>query len=165
MLRYFLLSSLLAVSNAADFESGTTLERFAFGSCNKHDYPQPLWEVIAKFNPQVWAWLGDIVYADRQIAPLHWVENNLTTVGEIWEAQKQRPEYRSFLESGVQVLGTWDDHDYGLNNAGSELEWKATVWSPSSLLFQSSFGLGIDRLRVHLLIIESGPEALARFSR
>ena len=31
---------LATVASAADFEHPETLERFAFGSCNKHDYPQ-----------------------------------------------------------------------------------------------------------------------------
>ncbi len=34
------------------------LERLAFGSCNKHDRPQPLWEPILKFKPDLWIWLG-----------------------------------------------------------------------------------------------------------
>ena len=100
---------------------------------------QPLWSEIAQHKPDVWAWLGDIVYVDRQVYPvwdpqpvhslsqfditiavvifslelsvkntlqLHWVENNLTTVEQIWQAQKTRPEYIEFLRSGVKhVLG------------------------------------------------------------
>lgn len=25
---------------------------------------------------------------------------------------------QKFLESGIHVLGVWDDHDYGMNNGG-----------------------------------------------
>ena len=36
----------------------------AFGSCNKHDSPNLLWDDIQAENPDVWIWGGDIVYAD-----------------------------------------------------------------------------------------------------
>lgn len=32
--------------------------RLAFGSCSKHDRPQPLWSPISDFQPQLWIWLG-----------------------------------------------------------------------------------------------------------
>lgn len=30
------------------------------------------------------------------------------------------------LASFVQIIGTWDDHDYGLNDAGKEFDRKST---------------------------------------
>jgi hypothetical protein len=36
------------------------LTRLAFGSCSKHDRPQPLWSPIADFQPQLWIWLGTV---------------------------------------------------------------------------------------------------------
>ncbi len=35
------------------------LTRLAFGSCSKHDRPQPLWSPISDFQPQLWIWLGN----------------------------------------------------------------------------------------------------------
>lgn len=43
------------------------LNRIAFGSCNKEHLPQPLWEQIEKHVPELFLWLGDIVYADQQV--------------------------------------------------------------------------------------------------
>ena len=40
------------------------LTRLAFGSCSKQLQPQPLWTPIAAFDPQVWLWSGDAVYAE-----------------------------------------------------------------------------------------------------
>ena len=36
----------------------------AFGSCNKQYKEQPLWNAISKKQPDVWIWLGDVIYAD-----------------------------------------------------------------------------------------------------
>lgn len=35
--------------------------------------PQPLWDVLVRHKPQVFAWLGDIVYTDNMILPGVWV--------------------------------------------------------------------------------------------
>lgn len=105
-------------------------------------------------KPQVWAWLGDIVYTDRMIMPLVWVckyqvvikssipssksfkqshlgtlqePNELSAVKSIWDQQKAHPKYQQFLHSGVSVVGVWDDHDYGHNNAGGEFTQKELV--------------------------------------
>ncbi|HEA79495.1 MAG TPA: alkaline phosphatase family protein, partial [Maribacter sp.] len=37
--------------------------------------------------------------------------------------QKQQSEYKKLLES-TDILGTWDDHDYGLNDGGVEFKSK-----------------------------------------
>jgi alkaline phosphatase D len=37
------------------------LSRIAFGSCNKADKPQPLWQAILQSAPQLWIWTGDII--------------------------------------------------------------------------------------------------------
>lgn len=34
----------------------------------------------------------------------------------LYREQLQHPSYAAFLRSGVPVVGTWDDHDYGINN-------------------------------------------------
>lgn len=44
-----------------------------------------------------------------------------------WLAQKNRPEYQKFLSTGVKVIGTWDDHDFGINDGGTEYVNKTHV--------------------------------------
>ncbi|MBU0678507.1 MAG: alkaline phosphatase family protein [Verrucomicrobia bacterium] len=80
----------------------------AFGSCNKHDAPQEYWSVIDSNNPDLWIWLGDIVYADTEDMPV--MESK-------YDAQFSNVNYRVFREN-TQIIGIWDDHDYGENNAG-----------------------------------------------
>jgi alkaline phosphatase D len=40
-----------------------------------------------------------------------------------YDLQKQNPDYRQ-LTATVPVVGIWDDHDYGRNDAGVEYEYK-----------------------------------------
>lgn len=92
----------------------TLVSRIAFGSCNKHDLPQPLWQPILSNKPDLWIWLGDIVYADT---------DNMKVMQRKYEAVKANPGYQALLKT-TPVIGTWDDHDYGKNNAGKEYQQK-----------------------------------------
>ena len=86
----------------------------AFGSCNRQNLPQPLWDPILKNKPDVFIWGGDNVYADTD--DMQKLEND-------YNIQKNHPEYKKLLES-TRVLATWDDHDYGLNDGGKDWEYK-----------------------------------------
>ncbi len=91
------------------------LTRIAVGSCNRQDLPQPLWDSILKFQPQLWVWLGDNIYGDT---------NDMALLAEKWMEQKKNPGYRRLLDTCL-IDGIWDDHDYGRNDAGSGYEWKS----------------------------------------
>jgi alkaline phosphatase D len=111
MHRLVLTALLVAVfSTAPLFAESEPVERIAAGSCNREDLPQPLWEPILAFRPQVWVWLGDNIYGDT---------DDMSVLAAKWNEQKRNPGY-SKLASQATVLGTWDDHDYGKNDAGFE---------------------------------------------
>ncbi|MEP6261638.1 MAG: alkaline phosphatase D family protein [Gillisia sp.] len=95
------------LSNTADFI-------IAFGSCNRQNLPQPLWDPILQNNPDVFIWGGDNVYADTD--DMEKLEND-------YKIQKNQPGYRKLVAS-TKVLATWDDHDYGLNDGGKDWEYK-----------------------------------------
>lgn len=83
-----------------------TLHTIAFGSC-AHEYEdQPIWPFIRANNPQLWIWMGDIVYGDTE---------DMALLERKYQQQKNRPEYAQF-RSAVPVIGIWDDHDYGVND-------------------------------------------------
>lgn len=86
------------------------LETIAFGSCSDEDVPQPLWAPILGSDPDLWVWLGDNIYADTEDMSVMWGK---------YEMQLAQPGYEDLRER-MPVIGTWDDHDYGLNNAGRE---------------------------------------------
>lgn len=89
--------------------------RVAFGSCNNTHYGQPVWRAVLDARPDVWIWAGDNIYADSEDVGRH---------RRMYQQQKDHPMYAQ-LQRQVLVTGTWDDHDYGANNAGKEYPSKA----------------------------------------
>ncbi|HHP7239139.1 alkaline phosphatase D family protein [Longibacter sp.] len=91
---------------ADDSTAGPTVQRIAFGSCNDQNRPQLLWEPIRAGKPDLWIWLGDNIYADTE---------DMSKMRSDYERQRRRPGYTALRESTI-VIGTWDDHDYGVND-------------------------------------------------
>lgn len=87
----------------------------AFGSCNNQTLSNPLWAAIEKNKPTVWIWGGDVIYTDTY---------DMVYMAENYQKQKNNADYAAFTKK-VEVLGTWDDHDYGLNDGGAEYSKKA----------------------------------------
>ncbi|MBT8243755.1 MAG: alkaline phosphatase family protein [Winogradskyella sp.] len=86
----------------------------AFGSCNKQDVKNELWDDILKQNPDLWIWGGDNIYADT---------DDMTVLKAEYTKQLNIPAYKKLVET-TKILGTWDDHDYGLNDGGLEFKMK-----------------------------------------
>ncbi|MDN3690764.1 alkaline phosphatase D family protein [Cyclobacterium jeungdonense] len=80
----------------------------AFGSCNRQLLDQPLWKPIISENPDVWAWLGDNIYADT---------HDMQEMAAGYSIQFNQPGYQELRQS-TRVAGIWDDHDYGINDGG-----------------------------------------------
>ncbi len=88
--------------------------KIAFGSCNKTTLPNYLWDDIINEAPDVWVWGGDIVYADTK---------NMNVLRDKYNTLLKDSAY-TVLRNKIPVLGTWDDHDYGLNDGGAEFVMK-----------------------------------------
>ena len=86
-----------------------------FGSCNDQDNPQPLWEPILDNEPDAFIWGGDNIYADTP---------DMEKMKAMYDFQENVEAYQKLVNTAV-MLGTWDDHDFGKNNAGKEWEKKA----------------------------------------
>lgn len=89
--------------------------RIAFGSCNNQDEPQPLWHDIANEGIAMWIWLGDNIYADTE---------DMGEMKRMYDKQKVNARYKAFREAVPTIIGTWDDHDYGINDGGKEFAQK-----------------------------------------
>jgi alkaline phosphatase D len=89
--------------------------RIAIGSCSNQENPEQLWEEVVANHPDLWIWGGDNMYGDTQ---------NLQELTGDYEKQKNRPSYQKLLAS-CPVTGTWDDHDYGINDGGKYFSIKA----------------------------------------
>lgn len=86
----------------------------AFGSCNNQDIENKMWAEIEKHKPDVWIWGGDIIYGDTEDMQVMWAK---------YEKLKNQPDYQRF-EKNTDILATWDDHDYGVNDGGAEFAQK-----------------------------------------
>lgn len=102
------LSSSCKQQNTTGNHSKPSIDVITFGSCNKHDEPQPLWTPIMANKPDLWIWLGDNIYGDTE---------DMELMAEKYQLQKEIPQYQELL-ANTAMIGTWDDHDYGANNAG-----------------------------------------------
>lgn len=91
----------------------------AFGSCNNQHMENKIWPHLEALGPDVFVWGGDIIYSDTYDMDL--MRTNYTI-------QKEQPGYRQFA-SNHEIMGTWDDHDYGLNDGGADYTAKDSVQS------------------------------------
>lgn len=88
--------------------------RIAFGSCARQDLEQPIWSAIGAENPDLFLFIGDNIYGDTDDPAL--LREKYRLLGAI-------PQFAS-LRRRVPILSTWDDHDYGRNDAGREYPMK-----------------------------------------
>lgn len=132
-LRPLVLLALLQPLSSSGQSSPLPTTTIAFGSCNKQDLPQPAWTAILADKPDLWIWMGDNIYADT---------NDPTRFRLFYERQNHIPEY-AHLRQTIPIVGTWDDHDYGCNDAGSEYPLK----KESQTAFLDFIGVAADSPR------------------
>ncbi len=90
-----------------DFNSDLTI---SFGSCNNQRINNVLFKEILKNKPELFIWGGDIIYSDT---------DNPLVLATNFQKFKQDSTYQNFSKK-VAITGTWDDHDFGLNDGGFE---------------------------------------------
>jgi len=90
------------------------LRRIAFGSCFKETRKGPIFEAIAASKPQLFIWLGDNIYGDS---------NDPAVLKQKWNSLSQHNDVKPNLNN-IPQIATWDDHDYGKNDAGKEFPIK-----------------------------------------
>ena len=105
-----LLYSLIAIASY----SQTKTYSIAFGSCDNQRLKNELWKSIDENHPVAWIWGGDDVYSDTE---------DMKELKANYDIQKNDSDYLQFI-ANKQILGTWDDHDYGLNDGGEEYPYK-----------------------------------------
>lgn len=109
------------------------VRRIAFGSCAKQDKPQPIWDSIAALKPEYFLFLGDNIYGDSE---------DMSVLRAKYKLLGDQPGYQR-LQKTCRVLATWDDHDFGANDAGAEYPKRAE----SQQVFLDFFGVPHDSPR------------------
>ena len=107
------LLMILALCNAEETPAPTT--RIAFGSCGHQDARQPVLQLAAEQKPDAFIFLGDNIYADT---------DDMQELRAKYQRLGSKPEFQQ-LASTTRILATWDDHDYGRDDAGASYPFKA----------------------------------------
>jgi alkaline phosphatase D len=95
-------------------EEKAPVTKIAFGSCGDQDWPQPVLALAANNKPDAFIFLGDNIYGDT---------DNMDTLKNKYARWQAQPDYKR-LDSATKIFATWDDHDYGRNDAGKHYPWK-----------------------------------------
>ena len=82
--------------------------KIAFGSCINQNNALDILDTVLMYQPDVFVFLGDNVYADTREVDVFKNEYNKL---------KAKPSFNRLIDH-VPVFATWDDHDYGENDAG-----------------------------------------------
>ena len=133
------------------------------GGCVSAEDAGAIWPAIhaRAEGAAAWVWHGDAVYADVRLS----ISDSLARPGGLfkdgWKPNpfegaspariaahlallKADPNYAALRESGIAILGVWDDHDYGMNDGGRDYEHRAEsqqVGSPRSVRFNAVEGV------------------------
>lgn len=105
---FLLALTLFAVGCAS--RRAPEVSTIAFGSCLRQDRPALIFDAINQRRPDVFVFLGDNVYADTE---------DRTRFEEVYAQKAAIPGFQQ-LRAQSRILATWDDHDFGKNDAGTE---------------------------------------------
>jgi len=93
-----------------------TLTRVSFGSCSDEELPAPIWDAVLAYRPEIHVFAGDNVYGS---APREELRADLPVLRDAYERALRLEPLRRLREE-ARTLAVWDDHDYGLNDAGAD---------------------------------------------
>src|SRR3712207_4612479 len=107
-----ILCALAFSASAAAQPASQPLTRIAFGSCADEEKPQPIWDAVLAYKPQLFLFGGDNVYGDvrdgRRLPESELIEG----LAESY-AKANQVAGLSAVRSTIPHLATWDDHDFG----------------------------------------------------
>lgn len=86
------------------------VSKIAFGSCSSQNKSQPILNAVAAKQNDLFIYLGDNIYGDTE---------DMRVLEAKYGKLSCKPEFLNLISS-CQVLATWDDHDYGVNDGGKE---------------------------------------------
>ena len=105
----------LASAPALAMQTDRPLTRIAFGSCARQDKDQPIWDRVNAWSPELFIFLGDNIYGDTE---------DMAVLRAKYDQLAAKPGFRT-LRRQSEVIAIWDDHDFGVNDGGSEYPRKA----------------------------------------
>lgn len=112
------IASLMVACNGKLKPESRPIKRYkiAFGSCSKQTKDQPILNTVVANKPNLFIYLGDNIYGDTR---------DMEELQEKYNQLAKKSEFQA-LKSTVPILATWDDHDFGENDAGRYYPYKET---------------------------------------
>ena len=107
--------------------------KIGFGSCLKQDKSMLIFESIKQDSFDLFLMIGDNVYGDSETKDLK----------ELKLAYKKQKENFEMMKLNFPFEAIWDDHDYGMNDAGKEYLYKES----SKELFLNFWNIPLDDIR------------------
>lgn len=89
--------------------------RIAVLACHRQFEPAPALARYLDLQSDLCLWIGDNVYADAPDDP--------SFIQTCYDALEAKPAFRQLMDK-FDYMVTWDDHDFGLNDAGKEYRFK-----------------------------------------
>lgn len=86
------------------------ITRVLFGSCIRQENPVPIFDAILQDDPELFVFLGDNIYGDTE---------DMGLLKAKYAALGAKPGFQK-LRKRCDVIATWDDHDYGVNDGGAD---------------------------------------------
>jgi alkaline phosphatase D len=91
-----------------------TLTRIGFGSCAEGGKEQPIWQAVLAAQPELFLFLGDNVYGDT---------GDMAVLRAKYAELARQPGFAK-LRDTTAIAATWDDHDFGEDDAGGDYPQK-----------------------------------------
>ena len=103
-------------------------DRILFASCNSQHYNHTMWPVMESRQAAALVWAGDAVYGDDfQRTGRFTKESKMATpeiLHDLYQTLLKDPGYTSLRKNLTTVIGTIDDHDYGINNGDRDYPYR-----------------------------------------
>lgn len=94
--------------------SQNNISKIAFGSCGHQSSPLKILDIVVQHKPDLFIFLGDNIYGDTY---------DMKVLESKYKELNSKPTFQN-LRNNVDIVATWDDHDYGWNDAGRHYPFK-----------------------------------------
>ncbi|MFH0909170.1 MAG: alkaline phosphatase D family protein [bacterium] len=106
---------LIASAPLARADNASPLRTIVFGSCAHQGRAQDFWAPILASKPDAFIFMGDNIYGDTE---------DMGRLEEKYGYLAAQPGFKKLRKNAI-LLATWDDHDFGKNDAGADFPRKA----------------------------------------
>jgi alkaline phosphatase D len=105
---------LIFVAQIVLAQNNKVVSKIAFGSCANQNANQDILLSVLDHQPDLFIYLGDNIYGDTR---------DMQVLYDKYQVLGNKLEFK-MLRNSTEVLATWDDHDYGKNDAGKNYVMK-----------------------------------------